>query len=193
MPDTNETFDVVICGYGGAGAAAAIAAHDDGARVLVAEKAAEGGGSTQESGGSLASIVDPAGAVEHYVALTERRTPRTVVEAYVGGVMELESWILANGGELEPLPMWRPPFPHRYEGTAYATMPCSDAIGPRRRLAEPGVDHGGTALWRFLDRNVHREASTSAPVWAADDLVVRAGVVAGVTVRNGGRTGHGGG
>ena len=159
---TDEAFDVVICGYGGAGAAAAIEAHDLGARVLVAEKAEEGGGSTQESGGSLATIEDP-GAVEHYLALTEGRTPRAVVEAYVAGVVEVEGWIRANGGELEPLPMRRPPFPHRYEGTAYATMPHADAIGRRVRLAETGVDHGGTTLWHFLDRNVRRARDRGTP------------------------------
>ena len=132
-----QGYDVVICGFGGAGAAAAIEAHDAGASVLVAEKAHEGGGSTQESGGSLASILDQEGAVEHYAALTEGRTPRDVVEAYVAGVMELPTGSGANGGELEPLPMWRPPFPHRYEGTAYATMPRSDSIGRRLRVAEP--------------------------------------------------------
>ena len=101
--------------------------------------------------------------MEHYLALTEGRTPRAVVEAYVAGVVEVEGWIRANGGELEPLPMRRPPFPHRYEGTAYATMPHSDAIGRRVRLAETGVDHGGTTLWRFLDRNVRCPRDRGAP------------------------------
>jgi succinate dehydrogenase/fumarate reductase flavoprotein subunit len=153
-----ETFDVVVCGFGGAGAAAAIEAHDRGARVLVVEKADEAGGSTQESGGSVATIVDRAGAVEHYLALTEGRTPRAVVEAYVAGVLELEGWLADNGGSLEPLPMHRPPFPHRYQGTAYANKPRSDAIGPRVRVAEDGVDHGGTSLWHLLDRSVRSRA-----------------------------------
>ena len=38
--------DVVVVGYGGAGAAAAIAAHDAGAKVLILEKGMKGGGST---------------------------------------------------------------------------------------------------------------------------------------------------
>ncbi len=36
-------YDVIVVGYGGAGATAAMAAHDVGARVLVLEKAPVGG------------------------------------------------------------------------------------------------------------------------------------------------------
>lgn len=46
----NEVFefetDVLICGYGGAGAAAALEAAHNGARVLILERASAGGGST---------------------------------------------------------------------------------------------------------------------------------------------------
>ena len=37
----DESYDVVIVGFGGAGAAAAIAAADEGAKVLLLEKLAE--------------------------------------------------------------------------------------------------------------------------------------------------------
>lgn len=45
--------DVVIVGFGGAGASAAIEARKAGADVLVLERASEGGGSTSQSGGIL--------------------------------------------------------------------------------------------------------------------------------------------
>ena len=38
--------DVVIAGYGGAGASAAITAHDAGAKVIIVESLDEGGGNT---------------------------------------------------------------------------------------------------------------------------------------------------
>ena len=38
--------DVVVVGYGGAGACAAIAAHDAGVQALILEKAPVGGGNT---------------------------------------------------------------------------------------------------------------------------------------------------
>jgi len=61
----NREVDVIIVGYGAAGAAAAIAAHDTGARVLVFEKTASGGGSTRYSGGFFVSPRSVEGAVDY--------------------------------------------------------------------------------------------------------------------------------
>ena len=48
----DEEYDVVVVGFGGAGACAAIQAADDGARVLVLERY-DGGGSTKMSAGAI--------------------------------------------------------------------------------------------------------------------------------------------
>lgn len=45
--------DVVVCGYGGAGASTAVTAHDAGAKVIILEKLANGGGNTAVSGGGF--------------------------------------------------------------------------------------------------------------------------------------------
>ncbi|MCF0254345.1 MAG: FAD-binding protein [Duodenibacillus sp.] len=45
--------DVVILGYGGAGACSAITAHDAGAKVMIFEKCAQGGGNTAVSSGGM--------------------------------------------------------------------------------------------------------------------------------------------
>jgi succinate dehydrogenase/fumarate reductase flavoprotein subunit len=156
VPEWSEEFDVVVCGFGGSGAAAAIEAHDSGCSVLVVEKSPEGGGSTAESGGSIPIIVDAEAAVDHYCRLTDGRTPKDVLENYVAEVAKLPEWIEANGGSLETLPMKFPPFPARYDGTAYPNIPGWEGIGPRRRLRESGVDHGGTSLWNFLRTNTER-------------------------------------
>src|SRR5216684_9238750 len=49
-PGTGSTYDVVIVGYGAAGAAAAIEAADAGARVLVLDRGYGGGASTLSGG-----------------------------------------------------------------------------------------------------------------------------------------------
>jgi succinate dehydrogenase/fumarate reductase flavoprotein subunit len=158
MNEQAEQFDVIVCGYGGAGAAAAIEAHDRGASVLVIEKSLEGGGSTAESGGSIPTILDRDKAIEHYCGLTEGRTPQEVMDAYVAAVEEIPAWVEANGGRFETLPMNLPPFPTRYEGTAYENIAGSEGIGDRRRIQEAGVNHGGTSLWNFLNANVQRRS-----------------------------------
>jgi len=76
--------DVVIAGYGPAGAAAAIAAHDAGRSVLVLESAERGGGNARYSGGFLFDVPGDA-AIAHLDALCFGRTDRRVLEAYAAG------------------------------------------------------------------------------------------------------------
>ena len=45
--------DVVVVGYGGAGAIAAMTAHDKGSRVIILEKMDKGGGATFLSNGGI--------------------------------------------------------------------------------------------------------------------------------------------
>ena len=125
-----DVYDVVVCGFGGAGAAAAIEAHDAGASVLVLEKADEGGGSTAVSGGTIATINDPIGALADYASVTEGRTPIAVLEAHVRGIMELPGWIEACGGRFGTYDLPRPAFPAFYLGTpGYDAHPHPEAIG----------------------------------------------------------------
>ncbi|WP_164730397.1 FAD-dependent oxidoreductase [Pelagibacterium montanilacus] len=61
----DRSADIVVVGYGGAGAAAAITAYDAGASVLVIEKTENGGGSTRYSGGFFVSPRSVDGAVDY--------------------------------------------------------------------------------------------------------------------------------
>lgn len=61
--------DVVVAGYGGAGAAAAITAHDRGAEVLVLESMPRGGGNTAVSMGGFLCPNDYDQAVEYIDSL----------------------------------------------------------------------------------------------------------------------------
>ncbi len=63
--------DVLVVGYGGAGAAAALAAREAGARVLIVEKNPEGGGNTRYSGGSIRTYTDVAKAIDFIEAVCE--------------------------------------------------------------------------------------------------------------------------
>ncbi|MDQ7909931.1 FAD-binding protein [Phytohabitans sp. ZYX-F-186] len=180
--------DVLVVGFGGAGAAAAVEAHDRGADVLIVEKMPEGGGSTRESAGSIGSVARRDAAIEHYLALTKGRTPRALVETFVDGLGELDGWFRANGSELVSFAMWEPIFPHRKQGSAYPNLPGSDGIGLRLRVPAEAGEQGGESLWAFLSRNVDRRGIpvlTGAP---AHRLLIDAdGTVYGVEVRHEGR------
>ena len=68
------SYDVVVVGFGGAGASAAIAAADLGAKVLVVEKAPEGwaGGNTRLSGQQVLCPSDLEAAVGYLVAIQDQ-------------------------------------------------------------------------------------------------------------------------
>jgi flavin-dependent dehydrogenase len=112
--------DVLVVGFGPAGATAAIAAHDAGARVLVVEKRAVGGGNAVVSGGFL--FEPPAdGAADHLERLFSGKTPRDVAEAFAHGLLSLKGWVgelgagwipFAPPGELGSFPHLVPSWPN---------------------------------------------------------------------------------
>ena len=80
--------DVLVVGFGAAGACAAIAAHDAGASVAVVEKTSAGGGNCVYSGGFLFEVGGP-DAAEYLDALCFGKTERAVLEAYAGGLPDV--------------------------------------------------------------------------------------------------------
>jgi succinate dehydrogenase/fumarate reductase flavoprotein subunit len=93
--------DVLIVGFGAAGASAAIAAHDAGASVAVVEKTASGGGNCVYSGGFLFEVDGPH-ALEHLDALCFGKTNRALLEAYARGLPEVPDFLESLGGRTEP-------------------------------------------------------------------------------------------
>lgn len=65
-----DEIDVLIVGYGAAGANAAIAAHDAGARVLIFEKLAAGGGNSAVCAGAMVVPKTLEDALAYYRALS---------------------------------------------------------------------------------------------------------------------------
>lgn len=75
--------DVVVVGYGGAGACAAITAHDAGAKVIIMEKAPyRGGGNTGMCLGQWVCPTNVQHAIEYLKAGSEDYTPLEVIQAW---------------------------------------------------------------------------------------------------------------
>jgi succinate dehydrogenase/fumarate reductase flavoprotein subunit len=166
---SGKQFDLVVVGCGGAGAAAAIEAAELGASVIILEKTQSIGGSTQESGGTIRTLNDRAGAIAHYMWLAEGTTPQDVIEAYVDGVMAIPDWVNNHGGELvlgenstergeSNMEISRWVFPARLLGSAFPHLPGADAIGARGHVRGrfPGRDRGADGLVDFLAANLAR-------------------------------------
>ncbi len=98
----DEEYDVVVLGYGGAGANAAVAAYENGAKVLLAEKAPEGaeGGNTAVSGQFVMATDDPDGLYDYLTTLMGKfqNWDPEAVRAYCEGCAENYSWMTGPMG-----------------------------------------------------------------------------------------------
>jgi succinate dehydrogenase/fumarate reductase flavoprotein subunit len=140
--------DVVIAGYGPAGASAAIAAHDAGARVVVVDSAPRGGGNARYSGGFLCDFTQPA-AADHLDALCFGRTDRLVLETYAAGLHGLGRWLTSLGGAVVP---FDPP-PGRFPAPFPSWPRFPGGTGVRYHLVQ-GAGRPGESLWHLLDAAV---------------------------------------
>src|SRR5690242_8562388 len=79
--------DVVVVGFGYAGAVAAIEAHDAGASVLLAEKMPDPGGISILAGGAWRFAYDADAAYAYLKATNDGRTRDDVLRALAGGMV----------------------------------------------------------------------------------------------------------
>lgn len=92
IPEFDETFDVVVVGYGFAGGVSAIQAARGGARVLLIEKMPDPGGISICSHGAICSTHQPAKALEYLKATNAGRTRDDVLQAFAQGMNEVEAY-----------------------------------------------------------------------------------------------------
>lgn len=88
-----ERFDVIVVGFGLAGAIAAIEAHDRGARVLIVEKQSVAGGISICAGGGARVADDADQATAYLKASCSDTTPEPVLRALAQGLVELPRYI----------------------------------------------------------------------------------------------------
>lgn len=172
--------DVLVVGFGAAGASAAISAHDAGASVAIIEKTSAGGGNCVYSGGFLFEVDGPR-AVDHLDALCFGKTDRTVLEAYVRGLPDVPGFVDSLGGstpEVDPeafggmLPSW----PH-FPGAGHVRY---------RQFAPAAGERPGPGLWRVLETAVRERDIAVALDTRVVELVLDGDRVAGVVVEHDG-------
>ena len=86
-------YDVVVVGYGYAGAVSAINAADNGAKVLLIEKTAVPGGISICSYGALRCAKDRDLAFKYLKKTNAGRTPDDVIRALADGMCEMEAYV----------------------------------------------------------------------------------------------------
>ena len=130
MPQAwDRETDILVIGYGGAGAAAAIVACQEGlGDVLVLEAAPEGfeGGNTKVSG-NLMFIPDTLEATLDYQTFLNGpyAIDNDVMQAWAEGIRENFDWVSAMGASLESMPFSAPEYPE-VEGSEAVHTWCVD-------------------------------------------------------------------
>jgi len=89
----HNTFDIVVVGYGYAGAVAAIEASDAGQKVLLIEKLSYPGGISICSGGNIRYADDAEKAFAYLKATSGDRTPDDVLEALAVGMAQIPAYV----------------------------------------------------------------------------------------------------
>ena len=93
----DESFDVVVAGFGLAGGIAALNAARAGARTLLIEKSSVPGGLSICSYGAVRSAHDAAQAFAYLRATNDGRTPDDVLRVLAQGMCEIESYVRELG------------------------------------------------------------------------------------------------
>ncbi|MEK7848187.1 MAG: FAD-binding protein, partial [Chloroflexota bacterium] len=90
---TVREADVLVVGYGLAGAVAAIVAHDAGVSALIVEKGQYPGGCSILSGGGIKCISDVEKAVAYLRELAGGRTPEALLRPFAEGLAGNEAFV----------------------------------------------------------------------------------------------------
>ncbi len=160
----DESVDVVVVGYGFAGAVSAIAAHDAGANVLLIEKMADPGGISVCAGGGLRLSRDRDAALSYLKATNDGTTPDDVIAAFVDGMFEIEDFVAelvkVNGAEIV-----RNERPGNYPFAGYDSMYFLEIDNVPGFDRETGYPHArslrnGTNMMKVLEDNVNARGIT---------------------------------
>lgn len=167
----DDTYDVIVVGYGYAGAVAAIEAAEAGARVLLIEKMSDPGGISICSGGNVRMADDASKALAYLKATCAGTTPDDVLEVLADGMTKVRSYFerlaIVSGASIESRATGgNYPFPGSETfGYAWiASVPNFDPAGryPHVNSYMPIARAPGVRLFKVLEDNIQARKVT---VW----------------------------
>src|SRR6516164_5181570 len=89
----HDEADVVVVGYGYAGAVAALEAQESGADVLLIEKMPDPGGISITSGGNLRTVEDSEEGFQYLRTLNAGTVPDGVLRAFAEGMKQIPDYL----------------------------------------------------------------------------------------------------
>lgn len=145
----DKEADVVIVGFGGAGAAAAIQVTEAGGKALVLEKMPHGGGNSAVCSGAMAIPNDLAKGIAYMKAQTFGTVDDDeLIKTFVESLMALPDWFRSLGADIK----LNPPLPH-LPSSYFPNLPGSDCIQGRWMINPGGNGH---ALFKFMLEQVNK-------------------------------------
>jgi succinate dehydrogenase/fumarate reductase flavoprotein subunit len=147
FPDRwDRQADVVVVGFGAAGAATAITAHDAGAKVILLEKAPRGhaGGNTRVAGQGYLNTSSVAKASAYLKALCgPYAVPDDMLRVWAEEMGQNNAWVANIGGD---------PQEHQHQpvGIEFPELPGSDCV----HKFHHGPVVGYSKTWEMLERAV---------------------------------------
>lgn len=181
----DATYDVVVVGYGFAGAVAAIDASDAGAKVLLLEKMEDPGGISICAGGGLRIAKSFEDAYAYLRATNAGTTPDDILEVMARGMVTITGYFKGlariNGAEVAvrdresnyPLPGYR-----TFQFLEIDTVPGFDAA---RDYPHARALRNGPNVLKVLQDNVNSRPIDVSLATAAQRLIINAqGDVAGL-------------
>ncbi|MDE0719740.1 MAG: FAD-binding protein [Dehalococcoidia bacterium] len=178
----DKQVDVVVVGFGGAGAAAAITAQNFGATVLILEKAPKGeeGGNTRVAGQGYLNASPKEEAIDYFNALCGPFTvDPDVVRAWADEIGLNNDWLASIGGD--PQEHQHPP-----EGIEFPQFPGSNST--HKFHEGPVVGYSNT--WLLFERAVNEREIEVLYESPAKELIQRNGTgeIVGVRAEQGGKS-----
>ncbi len=182
----DATYDVVVVGYGAAGAAAAITASDTGASVVVVEKCPEQNHtpSTRMSGGMVMTVTDPEAGARYLDTCASGMVPLDVSRAWAERAVDLPRWLDETVGGLDMVPSAGAEHPD-FEGAQAIVAVQPGGVAERLAAAAgagPRLFDGLAAAVARRDISVQWDTAASRLVQDPDGRVI------GLKTTLGGRT-----
>lgn len=178
--------DVIVVGYGYAGASAAISAHDAGSDVVILEKMARPGGNSRVSGGICAIPRPTADAIRGFSAYLKAlcfgTTPPDLVDALVAESLTLVDWLAELGGGfgIPDQVIASGTYPCAKHGPAFPGLALGAGTFDFYRVRDKAGASPALALWNLLADNVTERAIDVRLGAAAEELLTDDGAVTGV-------------
>ncbi|MBI4331486.1 MAG: FAD-dependent oxidoreductase [Chloroflexi bacterium] len=176
--------DVVVVGYGGAGAVAAITASDRGASVVILEKAPTGGGTTKVAGGGWLRPTDMR-FCQYVEKLCAGTTEPELIRLFVEKSMKTGDWLKSIGGDpydFKPVQISYVAGP--LPGASYPWLPGAEFMVKMKLRKPAGTED--EVLWPLLSSNVEKRPIKVMTNTPAEDLITGPkGEVIGVRAQRG--------